>query len=57
VVPLVPNEIVEEEQVELGEDVGETFKGNANQIEIDLERIVLMIHDKKNVIHAVPLPE
>jgi hypothetical protein len=50
VVPLVPNEIVEEEQVEAGEDVGETFKGDADQIEMDLERTILMIEDQENVV-------
>jgi hypothetical protein len=45
VVPLVPSEIVEEEQVEMGEDLGETFKGNVDQIEMDLERTILMIED------------
>jgi hypothetical protein len=39
VVPLVPSEIVEEEQVEVGEDIGETFKGDVDQIELDLERL------------------
>jgi hypothetical protein len=36
VVPLVASEIVEEKEVQVGEDVGETSKGNANQVEIDL---------------------
>jgi hypothetical protein len=57
VVPLVPSEIVEEEQVEASEDVGETFKGNVNQIEIDLEITILMIEDQENVILATPLLE
>jgi hypothetical protein len=39
VVPLVPSEIVEEEQLEVGEDIGETFKGDVDQIELDLERL------------------
>jgi hypothetical protein len=39
VVPLVPSEIVEEEQMEMGEDVGETLKRNVDQIEMDLERL------------------
>jgi hypothetical protein len=45
VVPLVPNEIFEEEQVEVDENVGETSKGDVDQIEIDLERIILMIEN------------
>ncbi len=55
VVPLVPNEIVEEEQVEAYENFGETFKGDADQIEIDVERIILMIGDEENVVYVVPL--
>jgi uncharacterized protein YwlG (UPF0340 family) len=57
VVPLVPSEIVEEEQVEAGEDIGETSKGNANKIEIDLEIIILMIEDHENVVPIAPLSE
>jgi hypothetical protein len=45
VVPLVPNEIVEEEQVETYENIGETSKGDVDQIEINLERTILMIED------------
>ncbi len=37
VVPLVPNEIVEEEQVEANENVGETSKGGVDKIEMNLE--------------------
>ncbi len=55
VVPLVPNEIVEEEQVEAYENVRETFKGDVDQIDIDVERIILMIGDQKNVVYVVPL--
>lgn len=43
-VPLLPSKIVEEEQVEADEDVNETFKGDVIQIEMDLEKIILMIH-------------
>jgi len=46
VVPLVPIEVVEKEQVEVGEDVGETSKGDSNQIEMDLEKIIVMIEDQ-----------
>jgi len=45
VVPLVPSEIIEEEQVKVNEIVGETFKRNADQIEIDLEKTISMIED------------
>ncbi len=47
-VQLVPSEIVEEEQVEVGEDIEKTFKRNSNQIEIDLERTNLMVEEQKN---------
>ncbi len=57
VVPLVPNEIIEEEQVEAGENIGETFKGDADQIEMDFERIILMIKDQENVVPTTPLPK
>jgi hypothetical protein len=45
VVPLIPSEIVEEEQMEASEDIGETSEGDTDQIEMDLERIILMIED------------
>jgi hypothetical protein len=44
VVP-IPSEIVEEKQVEVSEDLRETSKGDVDQIEMDLERIILMIED------------
>ncbi len=44
-VPLVTNEIVEDEEVGASDDVGETFKGDANQVEMDLEITILMIED------------
>ncbi len=47
VVQLVPSEIVEEEQVELGEDIKKTFKRNSNEIEIDLERTNLKYRGTK----------
>jgi hypothetical protein len=43
VVPLVPSDIVEEEQVEVGEDVGKTSKRNYDKIEMDLKIIILMV--------------
>jgi hypothetical protein len=43
--------------VETNEEVGETSKGNVNQIEMDLKRTILMIEDQANVVHAVPLSE
>jgi hypothetical protein len=57
VVPLVPSEIIEEEQVEVNEIVGETFKRNADKIEMDLERTISMIEDQENVVFANPLLE
>jgi predicted nuclease of restriction endonuclease-like RecB superfamily len=55
VVPLVANEIVEEEETEASENVVETFKGDVDQIEMDLERTILMMEDPKNTIPVVPL--
>jgi hypothetical protein len=43
--------------VEACKDVGEAFKRNANQIEIDLEIIILMIKDQENVVLIAPLPK
>ncbi len=56
-VPLVASEIVEEEKVEAGEDVRETSKGNVDQIDMDLERTILMIKDKENIVPTTPLLE
>ncbi len=56
VVPLVPSEIVEE-QVETNENVGETFKGDVDQIEMDLKWTILMINDQENVVPTTPLPK
>ncbi len=49
VVPLIPSGIVEEEQVAMNENIGETFKIDVDQTEIDLERTILMIEDQINV--------
>jgi hypothetical protein len=57
VVPLVPSEIVEEEQVEVTKGIGETSTGSTNQIEMDLEENILMIEDQENVVHVAPLSE
>ncbi len=48
-VALVPNEIVEE-QLQVGEDIRETSTIDADKIEVDLEKIILMIEEQKNVI-------
>jgi len=42
VVALVTNKIVQK-QVQVGEDIGETSTIDANRIEVDLEKIILMI--------------
>jgi hypothetical protein len=39
----------------VGEDIGETFTGNANRIEIDLEKTILMIKEYENVVLALVL--
>jgi hypothetical protein len=57
VVPFVPSEIVEKEQMEANEDVGETSKGDVDQIKMDLERTILMVIDQENIILIVPLSE
>jgi hypothetical protein len=57
VVPLVPSEIVEEEQVEASGNVGETFKRDFDQIEMDLERTILMVEEQENVVFVAPLPK
>jgi hypothetical protein len=44
VVLLLPSEIVDQEEAKAGEDVKEISKGDANQIEMDLKKIILMIH-------------
>ncbi len=49
-VPLVPSEIVKEEQVEVGEDIEKTFKIGFDQIEMDLEITILMVEEQENVI-------
>ncbi len=41
--------------MEASENVGETFKGDADQIEMDLERTILMIEVEENVILIPPL--
>jgi hypothetical protein len=45
VVPLVPTKIVEKEQMQAVEDVGETSKGDVDQIEMDLNRTILIIEN------------
>ncbi len=45
VVPLVASGIVEKEEMQAGENVGETFNGDDDQIVMDLERTILMIKD------------
>jgi len=45
VVPLVPTKIVEKEQMQVVEDVGETSKGDVDQIEMDLNKTILIIEN------------
>jgi hypothetical protein len=49
VVALVTNEIVEK-KMQMGEDIGEISIINVNRIEVDLEKITLMIKEQENVI-------
>jgi hypothetical protein len=48
VVALAPSDIVEE-QVQAGENVGETSAAN-DKFEVDLERTILMIEEQTNVV-------
>jgi len=57
VVPLVASEIVEKEEVWVGEDVGETFNGDVDQVDMDLERTILMIKDLNIIDLGIPLLE
>jgi hypothetical protein len=57
VVPLVASEIVEKEKVQASEDVGETSEGYVDQVEMDLERTILMIEGQENLIFVTPLSE
>ncbi len=57
VVSLVVSEILKEEEVEVDEDVRETFKGDVDQIDMDLERTILMIKDEKNIVLTTPFSE
>jgi hypothetical protein len=43
--------------VEAGENIRETSKGDVDEIEIDLKKIILMIKDQENAVLIVPLPE
>ncbi len=55
VIALAPSEIIEE-QVQVGEDIGETFMTNVDRIVMNLEKTILMIEEEKNVI-PIPMPE
>ncbi len=57
VVPLVPSDIVEEEQVEVDENLGKTSKRDFDQIEMDLERTILMVEEQEIVVLTIPLSE
>jgi len=51
VVPLVPNEIVE--KWKWVKTLGKTSKIKFNQIEMDLERTILMVKKQKNVVLVI----
>ncbi len=55
-VTLAPNDIVEK-QVWAREDVVETSTANVDRIEMDLERIILMIEEQENVVLVVVVQE
>jgi hypothetical protein len=56
VVALVPNEIIEE-QVQVGEDIGETSLIDVDKIEAHLEKTILMIEEQENVIFTPMLEQ
>jgi hypothetical protein len=43
--------------VEASENIRETSKGDVDEIEIDLKKIILMIEDQENTVLIIPLPE
>jgi hypothetical protein len=55
VIALARSEIIEE-QVQVGEDIGETSMTNVDRIVMNLEKTILMIEEEKNVI-PIPMPE
>ncbi len=57
VVSLVPSDIIEKEQVEADEDIGETSTRDFDQIEMDLEKTILMVEEQENVVIIIPLLE
>jgi hypothetical protein len=56
VATLVSPKIVQE-QMQASGDVGETSVANADKIEIDLEKVILMIERQENVIPTLVLEE
>jgi len=56
VVTLVVPEIVQEQE-QVGGDTGETFVTNANRIEANLEKNILMIERQENVVPPPVLEE
>ncbi len=48
-IALAPNEIVDE-QMQMGEDVGETSMADANRIVVNLDKTILMIKEQENVV-------
>jgi hypothetical protein len=54
VIALAPSEIVEE-QVQVGESIGEIFMADVDKIVVDLEKTFLMIEEQKNVV-PTPMP-
>ncbi len=55
-VALVPNEIIEE-QVQVGEDIGETSLIDVDKIEAHLEKTILMREEQENVIFTPMLEQ
>ncbi len=56
-IPLVPSEIVEEEQMEANENIEKTIKRDFDWIEMDLERTILMVEKQENIVLIAQLQE
>lgn len=48
-IALAPSDIVEE-QVQMGENIGEASMADVDKIVVNLEKIILMIEEQKNVV-------
>jgi hypothetical protein len=56
-VPALAIPKIVQEQVQVGRDIGKTFVANANRIETDLEKTILMIERQEDVVLPLMLEE